>query len=273
MALTDQVLMPGTDYQALCDALRARLGTSAPICSGSLGQLVQSIPSGAALPTLDHPGDAAKLLAGYQLIGQDGQAVTGTMPEAAQATPVITVDSGGKITASAAQAAGHVAAGTKTATRQLSVQPAKTWTPGTANQSIPSGRYLTGAQTIKGDSNLKAANIVKGVSIFGVAGTAEAGSGTALESCAVDFGINVGVYCTVYYETLNDGVAAVNIISDSNVPNEFTIENIPIGSTIMIYAPDNGGGSCTGLVAELGVSEDYAVLLYQANGDGGITVI
>ena len=50
---------------------------------------------------------------------------------------------------------------------------AKTWTPGTANQTIASGVCLTGAQTIKGDSNLKAANIKKGVSIFGVAGTWE----------------------------------------------------------------------------------------------------
>ena len=49
----------------------------------------------------------------------------------------------------------------------------KTYTPGTASQTIASGVCLTGAQTIKGDSNLKAANIKKGVSIFGVAGTWE----------------------------------------------------------------------------------------------------
>ena len=48
---------------------------------------------------------------------------------------------------------------------------AKTWTPKTTNQTIAAGTYCTGKQTIKGDSNLKAANIKKGVSIFGVTGT------------------------------------------------------------------------------------------------------
>lgn len=51
-------------------------------------------------------------------------------------------------------------------------QTAKTWTPGTADQTIAAGTCITGAQTIKGDSNLIAANIKKGIKIFGVTGTA-----------------------------------------------------------------------------------------------------
>lgn len=47
---------------------------------------------------------------------------------------------------------------------------AQTYTPGTTNQTIAAGRWLTGAQTIKGDANLVANNIKSGVSIFGVAG-------------------------------------------------------------------------------------------------------
>lgn len=50
---------------------------------------------------------------------------------------------------------------------------AKTYTPGTSNQTIAAGQYLSGAQTIKGDANLKAANIKNGVSIFGITGTYE----------------------------------------------------------------------------------------------------
>ena len=53
---------------------------------------------------------------------------------------------------------------------------AETITPGTANKTIAANQYLTGAQTIKGDGNLSAGNIKKGVSIFGVSGTLEAGS-------------------------------------------------------------------------------------------------
>lgn len=48
---------------------------------------------------------------------------------------------------------------------------AATYTPGTSDQSIASGQYLNGTQTIKGDSNLTAGNIKSGVSIFGVTGS------------------------------------------------------------------------------------------------------
>lgn len=48
---------------------------------------------------------------------------------------------------------------------------AATYTPGTSDQSIASGQYLNGTQTIKGDANLVAGNIKSGVSIFGVTGT------------------------------------------------------------------------------------------------------
>lgn len=55
-------------------------------------------------------------------------------------------------------------------TGTIQSQAAQTITPGTANKTIAAGKYLSGVQTIKGDSNLKADNIKKGVSIFGVAG-------------------------------------------------------------------------------------------------------
>jgi hypothetical protein len=48
---------------------------------------------------------------------------------------------------------------------------AATYTPGTSDQSIASGQYLSGTQTIKGDANLVAGNIKSGVSVFGVTGT------------------------------------------------------------------------------------------------------
>lgn len=47
----------------------------------------------------------------------------------------------------------------------------QTITPSTSNKTIASGQYLNGEQTIQGDTNLVASNILSGKSIFGVAGT------------------------------------------------------------------------------------------------------
>lgn len=55
---------------------------------------------------------------------------------------------------------------------------AATYTPGTSDQSIASGQYLNGTQTIKGDSNLTAGNIRNGVKIFNVTGS-YAGGGSS----------------------------------------------------------------------------------------------
>lgn len=49
---------------------------------------------------------------------------------------------------------------------------AQTITPGTSNIDIDPGKYINGPQTIKGDPNLIASNIVSGKSIFNVAGSA-----------------------------------------------------------------------------------------------------
>lgn len=123
---------------------------------------------------------------GIAALEQDLDKVLGGLPGSVeQATPTISVSSGGLITASATQQAGVVAAGTKTATRQLTAQAAQTITPGTTDKTISSGRYLTGTQTIKGDANLVANNIRSGVSIFGVNGTLTPGSGINAQSKTV----------------------------------------------------------------------------------------
>lgn len=48
---------------------------------------------------------------------------------------------------------------------------AQTFTPTTSDQTINAGQYLTGAQIVKGDVNLKSSVIKSGVSIFGVQGS------------------------------------------------------------------------------------------------------
>lgn len=99
---------------------------------------------GSVLPTLTNPGTASDMLAGKQLIDANGNLVTGTIPS----------------------------------------QGAQTITPGTTSKTIASGQYLSGTQTILGDSDLVASNIKSGVNIFGVTGTlsAEAKIGTLSSS-------------------------------------------------------------------------------------------
>ena len=93
-----------------------------------------------------------------------------------QATPSIDVDSEGKITASSTQGAGIVKSGTHESTRQLESQAAKTVTPGTSDQiAVNKGKYTTGDVTVKGDPDLIPGNILKGVEIFDVIGTASQG--------------------------------------------------------------------------------------------------
>lgn len=72
--------------------------------------------------------------------------------------------------------AGYVSAGTAgnssvSLTASVATKAATTITPGTTNQTIASGTYLTGTQTISGDADLVAANIKKGVQIFNVTGS------------------------------------------------------------------------------------------------------
>lgn len=74
--------------------------------------------------------------------------------------------------------AGYVASGTAgnssvSLTASVTTKAAATITPGTSNQEIAAGTYLTGKQTIAGDSNLVASKIVYPNSIFGVQGSAK----------------------------------------------------------------------------------------------------
>lgn len=66
-----------------------------------------------------------------------------------QATPSVSVNASGLITASATQSEGYVSAGTKSGTKQLTTQAAKTITPSTSNQTaVASGVYTTGEITV-----------------------------------------------------------------------------------------------------------------------------
>lgn len=228
--------------------------------------------------------------------GYDGlsQVTVNAMTTATQATPSISVSSAGLITASATQSAGYVSAGTKSATKQLTVQAAKTVTPTTSNQTaVASGRYTTGAITVKGDANLKAENIKSGVSIFGVAGshsgaedlTAElteysalnaelesvidslpsAGGGSAVETCTVT--LNRGASEPFIQYTNPSMEVAVGTFSD------FTLTVEVVKGTLLCIGNTGYSANCSGeIVLYATLSDDYGnpYAVVAVNGDGAI---
>ena len=207
--------------------------------------------------------------------GYDGlsQVTVSAMPTATQATPSISVSSGGLITASATQSAGYVAAGTKKATKQLTVQAAQTITPGTADKTIPSGRYLTGTQTIKGDGNLTASNIKSGVSIFGVAGTFEGsgGSGESIEMCTVTCNNNydtdidfIHTTATGYDKPYMSGNDTFTFTTKKGSLLALYGENIPTHSSIFIE------GDAKLIAAQIDTS-GMTLAVFFVNGDCSIT--
>ena len=87
---------------------------------------------------------------GSSVTASDGtNKVSKSVATATQATPSVSINSSGLITASATQTAGYVSAGTKSGTKQLTTQAAKTITPSTSSQTaVASGVYTTGAVTV-----------------------------------------------------------------------------------------------------------------------------
>lgn len=144
------------------------------------------ISTAVPLPSLSDPAVSGDIISGKEAIDGTGAKVTGTMPAVAAATPTISVSPDGLITATAQQAEGYVEAATETAAQQLETQGAQTIVPGTADQTVPAGKFLTGAQTIQGDAGLLPENIKKGVSLFGVDGSYEPGLPADVRTIALE---------------------------------------------------------------------------------------
>lgn len=119
--------------------------------------------------TSDANAVAAEILTGK--IGYvKGQKVTGSMPNQGAMWEKLSINGTVTIPAGYHNGQGKV-------TQSIPTKGAASYKPGTSAQTILSGQYLTGNQTIQGDGNLVAGNIRSGVSIFGVAGSFMEGSG------------------------------------------------------------------------------------------------
>lgn len=100
--------------------------------------------------------------------------ISGTSATVSTGTNTLTLSKTVSVTPTVSTA-GYVSTGTAgnssvSLTASVTTKGATTYTPSTSDQTIASGTYLTGAQTISGDANLTSSNIKSGVSIFGVAG-------------------------------------------------------------------------------------------------------
>lgn len=114
---------------------------------------ISAVANGSSTPPATISGSSASLTTGTNTL---------TLSKTISVTPVVN--------------AGYVSAGTAgnvtvTLTASVTTKGAATITPGTSNQTIASGTYLTGTQTIAGAASLTTANIKDGVNIFGVTGS------------------------------------------------------------------------------------------------------
>ena len=136
----------GSDLSASGDTVTVPAGYYA-------SQATKAVAGGSATAPATITGSTATLTTGTNTI---------TLSKTISVTPTVS--------------AGYVASGTAgnsdvSLTASVTTKAAATFTPGTSDQTIASGTYLTGTQTISGDADLVASNIKSGVTIFGVAGS------------------------------------------------------------------------------------------------------
>ena len=117
-------------------------------------QATKSVTSGTATSPTSISGTSASLSTGTNTL---------TLSKTISVTPRITT-------------AGYVSSGTAgntsvSLTASITTKGAATITPSTSDQTIASGTYLTGTQTIVGDADLIGSNILSTANIFGVQGT------------------------------------------------------------------------------------------------------
>ncbi len=246
-------------FTAIADAIRAKKGTTDVIVADNFPDEIAGITAGGGVDVSGVTATAADVLSPKVIIDKNGVERTGTISTktssdltasgakvtvpagyyasaasksvstATQATPSITVTTDGVITASATQSAGYVSSGTKSATKQLTTQAAKTIMPGaTPKTAVSSGVYTTGDVIVAGDGSLTPGNIASGVSIFGVTGTYTGSSGGSGYIGSAVYAKRSSVY------EIRFTVNTTNLIGFMMLPDE-DIERVGSAITSLVY--------------------------------------
>ena len=167
-----------------------------------------------------------------------GTTVTHSAPELQFASTT------GKITATHTQASGLVTGGITTSSLQLLTLGTSSYTPGTSDQTIDAYRWLTGSQTILGDSNLVSSNIANGVTIFGKTGS----YGSDATVTEKDVKINKIAYGSTGQITGTMGVAQFNITSVSVSPRGAISYDYSVSSSGYLDSTSDTGLTADGLI-------------------------
>ena len=141
-------------------------------------------------------------------------------------------------------------------TGTIQSQAAQTITPGTADKTIASGKYLSGAQTIKGDANLLPENIKNGISIFGVTGTYESSdssggknvaqgtiTGAGTNAVTIDTGLNSFTTLLVVKDSFVSATTGIEILVVNGIGG--TCRGFGVGTGSYIKSPSISVGAVT----------------------------
>lgn len=141
-------------------------------------------------------------------------------------------------------------------TGTIQSQAAQTITPGTADKTIASGKYLSGAQTIKGDENLLAENIKKDISIFGVTGTYESSdssggknvaqgtiTGAGTNAVTIDTGLNSFTTLLVVKDSFVSATTGIEILVVNGIDG--TCRGFGVSAGSYVKSPSTSVGAVT----------------------------
>lgn len=240
-----EYLIQDTTLTNMADAVRTKTGSTGALSPDGMATALNNIANRDS-NNLSVSGATVTVPAG----NYKAQA-TKSVATATQATPSVSVDANGKITASATQSAGYVAAGTKTGTKQLTTQAAKTVTPTESSQTaVASGIYTTGAVSVSpipseyivreeiSEQDTLISNIMTALEGKAGGGSSDGGS---VETCTVEVINTTGIFWYIHYSYINESGVSV-MLSGADAGETTELSNVIAFSDITIWSDNNAGG-------------------------------